>query len=341
MKQTPTTLDDVHSIVMSVHTRITPTTVIRQRTPEDDESTVRIENSVAPEFPPQSVEDRRHRIATTPPEVEVDRSVAEVEGNVVGAAFTIRKFWTDSPTSYAVDIEVDPEWQHRGIGSKLYDYVLETASRFGAERLFTYVRVAPSEGMTFAEHRGFESTGRVQRMSRLDVRQANLEGYEGIDERVRAEGLRVATLAEVGPDDETFIKDLYELDLATTRDIPSSEPFTSVPFDAWLKDLRENPGFSPHTLWVALDGQKPVALAILIRQGTAVWNGYTGVAREFRGKGVARALKLRTIEWSRQNGVDYIYTGNDIDNTRMLSVNVRLGYQPLPNYVEVMKQLSR
>ncbi len=72
-----------------------------------------------------------------------------------------------------------------------------------------------------------------------------------------------------------------------------------------------------------------------------MWNAYTGVDRAYRGRGVARALKLRTIQWARQNNVDFIYTGNDIANQRMLAINVQLGYEPLPGWVEVVKELAR
>jgi GNAT superfamily N-acetyltransferase len=88
-----------------------------------------------------------------------------------------------------------------------------------------------------------------------------------------------------------------------------------------------------------MSGPQPIGLAALHLSGHAAWNAFTGVDRAYRGKGVARALKVRTVEWARQNGVDYIYTGNDEGNKRMLAINVRLGYEPVAASIEVRKEL--
>jgi RimJ/RimL family protein N-acetyltransferase len=57
----------------------------------------------------------------------------------------------------------------------------------------------------------------------------------------------------------------------------------------------------------------------------------TAVARAWRGKGLARALKQATIRWAIANGLDALRTGNDVDNAPMRAVNARLGYRPTPD----------
>jgi len=97
---------------------------------------------------------------------------------------------------------------------------------------------------------------------------------------------------------------------------------------------------SPETIWIALHGDRPIGLTMLRRLGTD--NGFQfsmGVLREYRGQGVARLLKLRQIEWARDNGVTALYTGNDINNPRMYDINVRLGYQPLPAMISMVLSL--
>jgi GNAT superfamily N-acetyltransferase len=83
-----------------------------------------------------------------------------------------------------------------------------------------------------------------------------------------------------------------------------------------------------------------VGLARLRRQGNAAVNAYTAVDPAYRGRGIARALKLRTVLWARATGLEYLYTGNDIENRRMLAINSRLGYTPLPASVEMIKVLT-
>ena len=52
---------------------------------------------------------------------------------------------------------------------------------------------------------------------------------------------------------------------------------------------------------------------------------------------IARALKAKAIQWCRENGVRYLYTENDETNSRMLDINIRLGYQPIPGETEMVK----
>ena len=60
--------------------------------------------------------------------------------------------------------------------------------------------------------------------------------------------------------------------------------------------------------------------------------------RAFRGRGVARALKLRTVRWAQENEIQFIDTANDAENARMLAINVRMGYKPLPAREEWLKE---
>ena len=314
---------------------------IRPRLPEDDARIVDIGNQIAPEFPQETVEDLRHHIATVPESVRQEHYVAEQDSRVVGDSLLLGMFWAKQPDRYIVHVAVDVACWRQGIGSQLHDQLIERARELGATHLYGEFLERLSEAERFLSRRGFDRTGRVQRMSRLDVHRANLAGYEGIEERVQAEGLRIATLAEAGPDDEGLFRALHQLDETTSRDIPTSEEIGSFPYEVWRRDLLEAPGKSPEWLWLALDGKKPVGMATLKREGErAAWNAYTGVDRAYRGRGVARALKLRTIQWARQNGVDFIYTGNDIANQRMLAINIQLGYEPLPGWVEVVKELA-
>ena len=127
--------------------------------------------------------------------------------------------------------------------------------------------------------------------------------------------------------------------LSIAKDVPSSELF-SPPFEQWRDVFLGPPGKSPESIWVALDADQPIGLAALRRQGgNSAWHEGTGVERPYRGRGVARLLKIRTIEWARENGIDFLYTGNDINNPRMYDINIRLGYSPLPSRIEVVKVL--
>lgn len=311
---------------------------IRPHQPEDDAPSVAIFNRLNPEYPPTTAKELRQMVERFPPGIDFDRRTAERNGQVVGISTAFKLFWFEHPGVYTIQIAVDPaHWAH-GIGGRLYGWALGRVREWGAERVYAEVREDQPHCMDFASRRGFSQTGRTNRMSGLDVAAANLEEYEGLEERLRRDGIRIATLAELGRDDET-LRGVYEVMESSAQDIPTSE-VVGMPFETWRDSFLAMPGMSDRTSWVALVGDRPIGVAFFQRRGDhAGFNAYTGVDRTYRGKGVARALKLKTIEWARENGIDLIVTGNDIDNERMLAINRRLGYRPLPSSLEIVKEL--
>ena len=70
-----------------------------------------------------------------------------------------------------------------------------------------------------------------------------------------------------------------------------------------------------------------------------MYNLFTGVDREYRGRRLAQALKALSIRFAQEYGADYIITHNDSQNGPMLAINRKLGYQPLPGVYRMVKQL--
>jgi mycothiol synthase len=55
-------------------------------------------------------------------------------------------------------------------------------------------------------------------------------------------------------------------------------------------------------------------------------HGLTVVRRDWRGRGVAAALKERQIGWAQANGISELVTWTQTGNENMQAVNARLGY---------------
>jgi GNAT superfamily N-acetyltransferase len=313
---------------------------LRPAQPDDDAPIVAIDNRLAADFPPTTVEEMRFSAANRPTGSLHERRVAERDGQIVGHSLLREMWWVEEPGSFSGQVTVDPDHRRRGVGARLYDALEERVRELGGRKIYGRIRDDRPEAERFATRRGFRRTGRVGRLSRLTVREADLEGYEGLEERLADEGIRIATLAELGAGRDETLHALHELCDRTAQDIPSSVRFTATPCEQWHREVRSAPGMAPERIWVALAGARMVGTAILKLEGPgAAHNDYTGVDRAYRGRGVARALKRRAVEWSLQNGVDWIYTGNDAENTRMLAINIRLGYRPLVARSEMVKEL--
>ncbi len=66
----------------------------------------------------------------------------------------------------------------------------------------------------------------------------------------------------------------------------------------------------------------------------------TGTAREYRGRGIARALKVEALTRAKRKGLRAMGTTNDEPNRSMREINAKLGYQMLPAHVELEKPLA-
>jgi mycothiol synthase len=290
---------------------------------------------------PIGVEEYREWIDSQRKEAALERYVAELDDTIAGCVDIREDAWARRAGTAVVYLEVDTPYRELGIGSRLNELLTERASALGIKRIYTEIREDSPESVAFAEHRGYRRTGREERMSRLDVHNANLDSFEGIDERLHEAGIRIATLEQIGVADDRFMRALHRMEEDSTHDIPASEEYTDRPYEEWFRRVVEGVGRSLRTVWVALDGDRPVGVARLrLRGERSAINGYTGVDRAYRGRGIAKALKLRTVEWASRNGIDSLYTGNDIENYPMLAINIALGYQPLPADIEVLKELQ-
>jgi GNAT superfamily N-acetyltransferase len=112
---------------------------------------------------------------------------------------------------------------------------------------------------------------------------------------------------------------------------------THQTFDEWRKDWLLVPSFLPDAFFAAIDGQgRWLGMSDLqrsIEDPSFIWQGLTGVRPEARGKGIAMALKLETVRYAQQLGVDHIKTWNDQQNRPMLAINEAMGFVKQPAWL--------
>jgi GNAT superfamily N-acetyltransferase len=326
-----------------ITTRLGPAGLsIRLRTEDDDPAIIALRAEDRPWMPALNLEEYRWQAdrANDNPGALAERWVAEVEGQFAGLCVLARAQWLDRPNTFSANVAVAAAFRQQGVGSVLHDHLLERIKQFGGTRIYAEVSAGRPEALPFAEHRGYVQTGRMHRLSRLLVDEANLDGYEGVYDKVASTGITLRTLSEIGLDDRVMLERIHKLFFRSAQDIPSTETFSEPPIEVWLKGL-DAPGNSTDQFWIALDGDQPAGLAAVSKRGAdAAFNEYTGVDREYRGRGIARALKLKTIEWAKANGVSAIYTANDYENAPMLSINIPLGYVEVPAEKELSKDLD-
>jgi mycothiol synthase len=263
---------------------------------------------------------RRVRIAVTPYErtasVEELRQSATPErlmllayrdGELAGSGVGGRG---DTASGFAIP-RVLPEQRRRGIGTAVLFALAEHVAALGLPDLGVG---ADDEGaLAFARNFGFEEEGRqVEQVREVTANEPSPSPPDGIT---------FVSLAE-RPD---LLGRLYtELALQAFEDMPTPRKVEITP-EQWESEWVT----WPEATFVALAGGEIVGMAGLARDGDRperAENALTTVRRDFRGRGIARALKETTIAWASEHGLQEIYTWTQTGNENMRAVNERLGY---------------
>ena len=124
---------------------------------------------------------------------------------------------------------------------------------------------------------------------------------------------------------------LFELALVAHADQPGREG-TTFTYDQWTPWGLDGHPADGH--FIALDGDDVIAYGYLEEHDGTWKHGFTAVARAWRGRGVAGAIKRAQIAWAREHGIDRLETATEVRLTGMRDLNTRCGYVPL--YDEVV-----
>jgi GNAT superfamily N-acetyltransferase len=277
--------------------------VRRAESDADLEGWIRVKRAVLPNESAWTVEEFRTRL--TP-----DRTVlvAELDDEIVGAGLGGR---SDDPNRGYVAPRVHPDARRKGVGTALLETLVEFVEGL---RLSTVTGQVTTPGSkAFAERFGFaESDRQVEQVH-------HLAGEIALDPV--PEGVEVVTIAN-RPE---LLEAAYPL--ARDEGFPdlAVEGSIEVPLVDWLHDEATLPEGS----FVALADGEIVGYSGLMshdNEGVAE-DGLTVVSREWRGRGLAKALKQRELDWAKQAGLHEVVTWTQKGNDGMRAVNERLGYQ--------------
>jgi GNAT superfamily N-acetyltransferase len=250
--------------------------------------------------------------------------VAEEDGRIVGWAET-RIRWTTKVTDVGdLWAYVVPSHRGRGIGAALYAeserYLLEIGAR--VLESWTY----NDGGVRLLQQNGFRATG-TEQVSILAPAEAGFAALDALEAEKRAEGFRLVPLGEV----RGRVEELHRVYAAASADVPEYFREDDIRLDEWRRETLDHPQLSDEGSFVVVAGEQPVALAFLEVDEPAhvAANEMTGTLPEFRRRGLARLVKLATIRWAAEHGIEAVQTGNSHENPGILALNMDLGYRPV------------
>lgn len=264
--------------------------------------------------------------------------VAEDGGQVVGYAQYTQYADSLEPHTVRVSIGVHTGIRRQGIGTALYDALLERARRQSIEWFKMRIRADQFAGLHFAARRGFVEYGR-RIEARLTLANFDPTQYPDPDALMAAQGLALASISQYAttPAREHALHDLkWEIE----QDIPIPEPVTNIPFADFHAHYLAAEGFLRDGSFVAVASQRPVGLLLAFSAGKGGLDiDLTGTARDYRRRGIAYALKLKGTLWAKNAGLRVATVANDLTNIGMLAINDRLGYERLPSIVLLKRRI--
>ena len=204
-------------------------------------------------------------------------------------------------------------WLH-AVDDDVWREASAAARELGKSGLEVWTTEATPDVVAFFEARGYEEVRRYLRLA-LDVASAPDPGDPAWE---------LTTLAARPELDRAA----YELAVVTHTDQPGREDAVLPEFDVWRGWAVEST--PPEAFVIALADGEPIGFANLVVDGDEGYHGMTAVLREWRGRGVAEAIKRAQIRWAKARGLRVLRTANEVRIAAIRRINERYGYTPEP-----------
>jgi mycothiol synthase len=316
---------------------------IRPFSDSDFDIYAEIYHAVRPEVPISS-ESLRHFDESYLADLVHDRYVAEDRGTGTAVAIAglfddpflhrMGKFWTF--------IFVRPEFQGRGVGTRLYELLLDNASRRNGVCLRTSVLGDEARGLSFSAHRGFVERQRLWH-SVLDVDAVDLSQLPTAVRKWNDAGVEFTTLEKEGATDPHVLKQVFGLVTVGFADVPRMDPYEPWTQDRWEKSDMDGPKFVPDAWFLAKSAGAYIALSYAEKEPGSpgvLLQELTATRPEYRRRGLAFTLKLHVIEYARRHQFHQIRTTNDSSNEPMWKLNERIGFRRTSTTIQMERRLS-
>src|SRR5215472_7398883 len=152
--------------------------------------------------------------------------------------------WMYHPKKHWIDVFVDPKHQRKGIGSALYERVVQDFGTLGTITSWAGVKEDVPSWIKFATDRGYREKMRAWE-SRLNPVTVNQTLFQKYVDKASERGIQYSTLAEERKTDPECLRKLHALVETIGEDIPRPEQFTPVSFDQWSAFEMKNPNLVP------------------------------------------------------------------------------------------------
>ncbi len=282
------------------------------------------------------------------------RIVLALGGIIIGYGVVADPYWLDIEDRIQFGHTVHPDHEGLVVDRKpIHDhverYVLSLISDRPIKILLTNAREDDQIRVGWLTANGYRAVRRSPSSS-LDVATFDFGKWAGCVENVEASGIEFFSRAYLQEHDPDWHAKLHEAWVEIKLDATTSNGERPIPVDEFDKMLN-NPVMCPETNLIAVDNGSPAASCSgfgpyagltfanpLLRNATDWGIRFTGIRRAWRHRGIATAIKLKSIAQARDMGCTRMKTSNE-ENNPMYGINLRLGFESAPAWVEYEKIL--
>ena len=268
--------------------------------------------------------------------------LVDADDAIVGTAFArSAEIVGKANGAFTLFARVDPRWQRRGIGGRLFDDMERHAMAHRAPRLLTITYGNEAGGLAFLAKRGYRE---YSRRTRWSLRLAAFEPlrYTTPIEIAAEAGVEILDLATAMTDGHVsdVTRQLYD----AHREILEELPLPLRPNWPELEKYKEqldDPEIDREASAVAVRDGRVVGLTVVALLDNGIASSIvTGAIREGRGKRLGLALKLHALRVLKDRGRELVATINDADNAPTLRILKTLGYEPEPAIIRFERRLA-
>ena len=282
---------------------------------------------------PSTVEFWKQNDSTRKPKYMHRRYIGEIKTKnskqIVAVGFVNNRGLLTEPGKYNIKFCIDKEFKDQGFDEPIYNQMITELADKDLVALKTEIPENHGPRVQLFQQKGFQQSKMPKRYAQLDISRFDFDHLAEYADKVAASGIKIVNVQNLKMEDANWMQKLYNLDTAIEKEFRSANEYKHMEFDAYVKML-EDPKFLSKGQLVAIDGDDYVGISSLWPDPVdeeILYVGTTKILLSHRRRGIATALKLKSIAFAQSYGAKAIQTRNEV-NSPMHSLNLKLGFKP-------------
>jgi GNAT superfamily N-acetyltransferase len=261
----------------------------------------------------------------------------EVSQQLIGYAVC----WNVVRRKYRMGLMVHADWRKQGIGGDLLSGALAALQSMPAATLQARACDDQADSLRFLCRRGFVETHRMVELH-LKLSEADLTPLAWLPHSLTAQGIEFTTQRQEWRD-ERFWTELTNLQRAAVIGWPDPDPdgVVAIPTEDEVRGMFDSWRTASDDFFLAKANGAFIGYTALgpdHRVPEAIGTGPTAVRPEYRGRGVATALKVLALTQAQRQGWRTASTRSA--SPAMIHVNEKLGFQRGRAEVRLVRKLE-